>query len=178
MIERLERRIHVLEKQVPGFLGELEKIFGRRDTRFEFGRILLGEGPHIYFQIDSSRGPVDIYLTKAAVESQDELWDRWQLAHECLHLIDPHEDPTNVLEEGLATWYQNTRVPRNSVQQCRAYVEAEGLVKPFMNTLPVAIRRIRKEHRLAIGDIPANVLIQYCPEVYAVAQELTRSFRR
>ena len=156
-------------------------MFGPRDPKFEFGRILPGAEPHIRFQIDSSRGPVDIHLTeRALVKWRDETLGRWQLAHECLHLIDPHKNPTNVLEEGLATWYQNKNVPRQLARKFAdgegPYAEAETLVKPFMDTLPGAIRRIRKEGRWAIGDIPANVLIQYCPELGSKAYKLAARF--
>lgn len=178
MIERMERRIQVLEKQVPGFLGDLENMFGRRGTRFEFGRILLGAEPHIHFQIDSSRGPVDILLTEMALALwPDETLARWQLAHEYLHLIDPHKCPTNILEEGLAVCYQNKKVTRQFADREGPYAAAEELVRPFAHTLAAAIRRIRKDHRLAIGDIPEDVLLQYCPEVGARAQKLTARFR-
>ena len=195
MIARLERRIQVLEKQVPGFLGELEQMFGPRDPNFEFGRIDPEPrwSPQIVFRregrtwvnpsMDLSRVTgdiVDIHLTKKALEDPDETLARWQLAHECLHLIDPHKNPTNVLEEGLAVWYQNKNVPRQFARQFAdgegPYAEAETLVKPFMDTLPGAIRRIRKEGRWAIGDIPANVLIQYCPELGSEAYKLAARF--
>ena len=35
----MERRIQVLEQAVPRFVRDLEKMFGPRDTNFEFGRI-------------------------------------------------------------------------------------------------------------------------------------------
>ena len=176
MIEPMGTRIHLLEKEVPRFMADLEERFGLRDPQFKFGRILLGRWPHISCPRKSRI--IDICLTKEALEDPDETWAKWQLAHECLHLIDPHEDPTNVLEEGLAVWYQNKKVTRQFADHEGPYAEAEKLATPFINTLHVAIRRIRQERRLAIGDIPANVLIRFCPEVEGVAQELTRRFHR
>ena len=177
----MERRIQLLEKlekEVPGFLRDLEKMFGPRNPNFEFGGIKQGEkgeDPHIRFRRDASGGVVDIYLTENALEDPDKTWAKWQLAHECLHLIDPHKNPTNVLEEGLATYHQNDKVPRKCVIS-KCYVDAESLVKSFMKTLPDAIKRLRKECSVAIGDITEDVLIQYCPEVGARAQALTASF--
>jgi len=53
----------------------------------------------------------------------------WQLAHECVHLIDPHKDPTNFLEEGLATWYQNQKA--EGFENSKSYKRAENLVRPY-----------------------------------------------
>ena len=156
-------------------MEDLQERFGSRDSNFEFGRILLGRGPHI--SCPSISRIIDIHLTETALVSwPDETLARWQLAHECLHLIDPHKNPTNVLEEGLATWYQYNKVTRKFAERGSSWDRAEKVVRPFMNTLPAAIRRIRKDLRLAIGDIPEDVLLQYCPEVGAEAQKLTASF--
>ena len=156
-------------------MDDLEERFGPRDPNFEFGSILPGTGkrPHISCPRTSR---INICLTKEALADSDEMWARWQLAHECVHLIDPHENPTNVLEEGLAVWYQNKKVTRQFADRDGPYAEAEDLVRPFVHTLPTAIRGIRTNLRLAIGDIPEDVLIKYCPEVKGVAQELAARF--
>ena len=192
----MERRIERLEKQVPEFIRDLEEMFGPRDPKFEFGRIAPECPPTTFFRkkgitcvkrMGSCRftgGVVDIHLTREALEHPCKTLSRWQLAHECLHLIDPYGgcnssgEPlrTNVLEEGLATWYQNNRVVCRDCVVSRSYSDAENLVTPFMETLPGAIRRIRRDRRLAIGDIPEDVLIQYCPKVKGVAQKLTARF--
>lgn len=193
----MERRIERLEKQVPGFIRDLEKRFGPRDPNFEFGCIDPEPKcpPETFFRREGitcvklstgscrfTGGVVDIRLTRKALKHPDKPLAKWELAHECLHLIDPYGGcnssgkplRTNVLEEGLATWYQNKKVPRQFAE--RSYAEAEELVAPFMNTLPGAIRGIRQDLRLAIGDITEDVLIQYCPEVEKVAQKLTARF--
>ena len=106
----IKERILILKREVPWFVRDLENMFGPSDPNFEFGCIKQDGSPRIHFRNNSSGGVVDIYLAKEALQSPTEAWARWQLAHECLHLIDPHENPTNVLEEGLATYYQNNKV--------------------------------------------------------------------
>ena len=70
--------------------------------------------------------------------------------------------PTNWLEEGLAAWYQNIRVPEAEYHE-GPYAVAEELVRPLMDELPHAVKRIRRELRLRIGDISPAVLRAYCP---------------
>ena len=94
---------------------------------------------------------------------------RWQLAHECFHLLDPWFEKVNGrsaiwLEEGLATWFQNSRVPEAESHEGQ-YALAEQLVSPLMDTLPNAVRRIRQERGLRINEITPNVLQDYCPEM-------------
>ena len=170
----MRTRIERLYKQVPVFIRDLEGWLGPRDPEFEVGRIKpCLKNPHISCPRQSRI--IDIYLTRGALEEADAMRAKWQLAHECLHLIDPHEVPTNVLEEGLATWYQY-RVDPKFAERGSSWDEAAKLVTPFMGILPAAIMRIRKNLRLAIGDIPPDVLVQYCPEAERVAQKLTARF--
>ena len=151
----MREKVQILEEKVPWFVRDLEEMFGPSNPNFEFGCIRpapQGDSPHVHFRNDSSGGVVDICLTEEALQSLTEAWSTWQLAHECLHLIDPHKNPTNVLEEGLATYYQNDKVCRDFAECTGSYAEAEKLVEPFMKTLPDAIKKIRKECRVAIGD--------------------------
>ena len=106
---------------------------------------------------------------------------RWQLAHECFHLLDPWNlrvdgRQTNMLEEGLATWYQNNSVPEAECHE-DPYATAEDLVRPLMDELPHAIKRIRQERGLRIGDIPPEILRVYCPGMSEeTAWKLCQSF--
>lgn len=172
----MKRLIEKLEKQIPEFIRDLEKRFGPRDAKFELGRINPpSNGP--YISDPSTSRIIDIYLTEDALRCPDEKRARWQLAHECVHLIDPHKNPTNFLEEGLATWYQNYKFGREFAECTGHYADAEKLVCRFMDILPAAIRKIRKDRRLAIGDIPRDVLVQYCPQIEEeVAQKLVADF--
>ena len=66
-----------------------------------------------------------------------------------------------MLEEGLATWYQNKSVPEKECHDV-LYAPAEDLVKPMMDELPPAIKRIRQELGLRIGEIPPDILRADC----------------
>ena len=105
------------------------------------------------------------------------------MAHECVHLLDPHNPklsggPTNVLEEGIATWYQNQKEGRQVAEADSRYAEAEKLVLPWMEVLPAAIRRIRQKEGIPIGKIKEGVLREYCREVSLdTAQQLTQPFK-
>ena len=159
------------------FLADLEHLFGPRDRSFTLLGIDIcntpGYPPRLWFPSsgDAPDAPngrfryIVIHLGPAAFSSLARA--RWQLAHECFHLLDPWNPevdrrPTNMLEEGLATWYQNNSVPEAECHE-GLYATAEDLVRPLMDPLPHAIKRIRQERGLRIGDIPPEILRVYCP---------------
>ena len=90
----------------------LECLFGPRDPRFVFGAIRESKDnvPRTHFLSNyHTNGDcvVYIHIGKPAWEIFSPDQSEWQLAHECVHLIDPGEyGSANVLEEGLATWFQ------------------------------------------------------------------------
>ena len=159
------------------FLADIEHWFGPRDCSFVLVGIdidcTLGNSPRLWFP-DSGIAPDDaerrsrhivIRLGQAALTDLPRA--RWQLAHECFHLLDPWNQrvdgrPTNLLEEGLATWYQNSRVPEAEWHE-GLYAAAEDLVRPLMEQLPSAVKRIRRERNLRIGKFTPKVLQDYCP---------------
>ncbi|GEM_PF-4261261 len=91
------------------FLPDLECSFGRRNTKFTLGDISVSsEGPYAY----ADNHTIDIALGNNVFKdgSLNESLAVWQLAHECVHLLDPINGGSNnatVFEEGLATYYQN-----------------------------------------------------------------------
>ena len=157
------------------FLSELEQMFGQRDPSFTLVGIDIDRGPDSFPRLwypDSGVPPDDmegrsrhviIRLGSGALTDVDRA--RWQLAHECLHLLDPWNQrvdgrPTNWLEEGLASWYQNYRVPEAASRE-GSYAVAESLVTPLMESLPSIVKRIRKEQNLRIGEITPDALSEY-----------------
>ena len=160
------------------FLANIEHLLGPRDHAFTLVGIEIdstpGACPRLWYP-DSGIEPNDhearsrhvvIRLTSNALT--DPARARWQLAHECLHLLDPWNEkvdgrPANWLEEGLASWFQNSRVPEAECHEWK-YALAEDLVSPLMGELPDAVKRIRKERGLRISDITPGVLQDYCPE--------------
>ena len=166
-----------LPEYVSRFLADIEHWFGPRDRLFALVGIDIdrtpGNPPRLWFP-DSGIAPdgaerrsrhVVIRLSPEALT--DLARARWQLAHECFHLLDPWNRrvdgrSTNWLEEGLATWYQNTRVPEAEWHE-GMYAVAENLVRPLMGELPSAVKRIRRERRVRIGEFTSEMLRDYCP---------------
>ena len=129
---------------VSQFLVDIEHLFGPRDRSFTVVGIEIdmtpGACPHLWYP-DSGIAPDDpelrsrhivIRLTSNALT--DPVRARWQLAHECLHLLDPWNErvdgrPAIWLEEGLASWFQNSRVPEAKCPEGQ-YALAEDLVSP------------------------------------------------
>ena len=173
------------------FLAEIEKLFGPRDSKFTYVGLEIdttrNAKPRIWFpqtgypgrQSDKPSQHIVIRLTQSA--HSDANIAIWQLAHECVHLIDPWDTEvegrtSNVLEEGLATWYQNTIV--QGVPQDPVYEEAKSLVAPYMPELAAAIKHIRTQHKVRISAIDdPDLLLRHCPEMDPkVAEALCQRF--
>ena len=169
------------------FLEELERILGPRDEGFALGDIVrhpLGtNAPEIYCRPD--RRTVDVRIgTYAMSGAYDGHLAKWQLAHECVHLIDPNFcPPTNVMEEGMATWFQNRKVEEPFVTVFTqfggsAYDAAERLVAPLMNDgyLPERLRLLR-QNGARIGRVTSDELMGDATRIeHPAAMALTARF--
>ena len=133
---------------LPGqlFLDYLEHLFEPRDPSFPLIGIDIdmtpGECPRLWYP-DSGIAPrhrlgqsrhADVRPAPNALN--DRVRARWQLAHSCVHLLDLENEkvdgrPANRLEEGLAVWYQNSRVPEAEYRE-GLYGATEDLVAPLM----------------------------------------------
>ncbi len=174
------------------FIAELERLLGPRDPKFTYVGLEFDTTPdakpHIWFlktgypghETDIDPTHITIRLTEAA--QNDANLAIWQLAHECVHLIDPWNTeregrPSNYLEEGLATWYQNTIIQdiTNTLPQ---YVEAKSLVEPYMSELAGTVKHLRTEHNLHISAIDdRDLLLRHSPEMDTkVAERLCQGF--
>ena len=166
-----------LPEHASQFLADIERRFGPRDCSFTLVGIDIdrtpGKSPHLWYPNsgiapdDAERHSRHIVIRLGPNALTDPVRARWQLAHECFHLLDPwnekvDERPANWLEEGLASWYQNSRVPEAEHHE-GLYAAAEDLVRPLVDKLPNAIKRIRLERLLRISEITPDVLRDYCP---------------
>lgn len=159
------------------FLADIEFRFGPRDRSFTLIGIDIdrtqSKMPHLWFPDsgiaaeDAEKRSRHVVIRLGPNALTDPARARWQLAHECFHLLDPWNEkvdarPSNWLEEGLAAWYQNSRVPEAEYHG-GLYALAEDLVTLLMGELPNAITRIRRERGLRISAITPDVLREYCP---------------
>ncbi len=169
----------ILPEYVSRFLADIEHRFGPRDYSFTVTGIDIDKTPNhlprLWFpdtgiaHDDAERRSRHIVIRLGPGALTDLARARWQLAHECFHLLDPWNPkvdgrPTNWLEEGLATWYRNTKVREAEDHGNPYYDKAQKLVEPFMGDLPSAVKRIRQERGLRIGEITPDVLRGYCPD--------------
>ena len=169
------------------FLNEIETLLGPRNPNYTYVGIEFdttqNATPHIWFphvgHPDRDEGkPSNHIVIRLTDQAQtDANLAIWQLAHECVHLIDPWNiqaegRQSNYLEEGLATWYQNTiiqDIPNNLPQ----YVEAKSLVEPHMPDLAATIKHLRTNHNLRIGAIDnPDLLLKHCPNLDSNAAEI------
>ena len=161
------------------FIAEIEKLLGPRDSNFTYVGLEIettqNATPQIWFphtghpEYESGKRSkhIIIRLTESAQSNANVA--TWQLAHQCVHLIDPWQIEVegrqpNFLEEGIATWYQNTIV--QGVPYDRPYAEAKTLVEPYMPELNAAIKHIRTQHNIRISAIDdPDLLLRHCSEM-------------
>ncbi len=141
------------------YLSILEGLFGSRDPRFIFGTICKSyDGcPRTYFPKDyctTGGCIVDIHISNYPWEHCCIDQGKWQVAHECVHLIDPgKEGSANVLEEGLASWFQDdhrfhddvvNRYIQNNDSRNHHYETAKQLVAPIATDIIQTVKDIRR----------------------------------
>ena len=187
-----------LEKQREYYMGILERLLGPRDQRFVFGSIGKStddEGmPQIHFRdFFHLNGDcvVDIHVSDEAWRKRNYHRAGWQVAHECVHVLDPGERTTNVLEEGLATWFQcKPRYHRKKVKKyiedygvevllkdCDNYIEARDLVCSCMPRIVKAVRRMRADG-VRIRETNTETLAIHLPHVdMQIIEKLCMNFR-
>lgn len=162
------------------FLKELESWLDPRDPNYDLGDVVQSPTGHPNIFHDFSKKAIDIRLTEYALTgAQGGLLAKWQIAHECVHLIDPNfSPPTNVLEEGIATWYQNRKIYPARIGSTPLYLAAEALVSQYLDSgyLQVKIREMRRRG-LRIGRFTVDELVQNAPVIDKVtAFRLAESF--
>ena len=180
--------ITFLEQQRDRYIEILEELFGSRDQRFVFGSI--GEAsyrddmPQTYFPNGfdlNGACVVDIHISRLPWRTNARVQGTWQVAHECVHLLDPGEPGTIYLEEGLATWFQCESKYHVDEVKCyiedkvrdyfkssptgtEKYIRARDLVCRCMPRLSHAIKEIRGSG-VRIRDITVEMLASRVPEV-------------
>ena len=133
----------------------------------------------------SSHPRLLVFLPKACLLKDDLTEARWHVAHESIHVLDPHSNPTNYLEEGLATWFQNEKVKEYEGYRYDPWAEAQKRVEPWLDALPRGLKRFREKQRslrlkgmtsTKIGDIRFEVLRRYCNEIDESGKSLVCTF--
>ena len=110
MNEAQKRFVDHLVCQIQRYRSILEGLFGKCDPRFVFGTVAKSTNkdnvPQTFFRgryHTDGNCVVDIHISERPWKKCRYDQGTWQVAHECVHLLDPIEGGTaNVLEEGLA----------------------------------------------------------------------------
>ena len=169
-LQRLNHSRCELQNFLEECLRDVEKLLHSRDNEeFNFPQVQFRNvtGP-----CTDVLNPPDLHVVvpeNSVLGGGDLKVARWHVAHESIHVLDPHSVPTNYLEEGLATWFQNHKVTDYPGCQYNPWYEAMQRVKPWINPLLTGLKQFRQEQRTKLGDITAETLISYCcvPEEHA-----------
>ena len=153
-------------------------MFGQCDPRFVFGAVRKSSDytPCTYFPngyYTHGGCVVDIHISDWPWEHRCYDQGTWQVAHECVHLLDPgYGGSSNFLEEGLATWFQDeSRFHDNMVKRYISrtthplpYHTAKQLVLRCRPQLIAAVKGIRSSG-IRLRDISADMLAAHLPNV-------------
>jgi len=145
-------------------LSHLEAATGDRDITYTICQPRFSDGvPHICVWPDTKE--VVAYLSRSA----ERYWPSlvFELAHESVHLLNPRVGGTNVLEEGVATYFQyhvtpevcGVRIPIT----VPAYVEAKAAVEA-LGVDVIDLARSLRERFGSLGETTADVLAELCPQ--------------
>ena len=177
-----------LYRQHEHYRTVLERMFGRFDSAF-FVSSIKGprnevDCPEVYFPDRYRRdGACRVEIRISADPWRHCLRGQaaWQVAHETVHLLNPVElGHAAVLEEGLATWFQDEPEFHDDVVKqfiaagkaihTPAYEEARDLVRECMPGIIPAVRRIRGSGS-RLSEITADQLRPFLPGVSGNAIE-------
>ena len=175
---RRQEYIENLESEVQRYTEILNDLFGPCDPRFVFGTIRKSEDdtPRIFFRdgyYTNGGCIVDIHISDFPWEHCSPDQGKWQVAHECVHLLDPGTEGTsNFLEEGLAAWFQDeSRFHDETLRQyisqnasVELYALAKTLVLRCMPQLTTAVKKIRESGQ-RIREISPDVLAAGLPHI-------------
>lgn len=164
-------------------LSDAEARYGPRDRSWTFGGInyRADGGPATMPSTDGNKSVV-ICLTQDALS--DQVLQRWQLAHEVVHLLCPPNvrEEATVFEEGLASYNQfihssggytgQNLFPRSP----HDYQTAFDLVRPLVELHPSGVRDMRAECN-SLSPLGPALISKHFPSVAEdLALELSRCF--
>ena len=150
-----------MKGQAARYIKHLERNFGPRDPKFVFRSIKKTTHPegdpqtHFPYGYSEDGCVIDIHISPEPFDNEWPDQSTWQISHECVHLLDPCKmGEANILEEGLATWFQDelrfhdgfvqSYIQRN-IPHTLNYAEAKALVEQCMPELTEVVRNTRSQ---------------------------------
>jgi len=160
-------------------MQEAEAAYGARDAGYFFAGYEFVDGvPQLWFP-----GNANVVVMQLSIEAQENLSRAaFQLSHEVIHLLNPvRAGLANVLEEGLATYFQGIFAPEFGnrwISDVPSYIDAQTAVKRLLDMDPQAISRLRAEEP-CLSKISEDMIRRLCPGVdFGLATALTARFKR
>lgn len=174
-----------LTSRLGHILTQAEGMFGKRDKEYtilgvEFNLLLR---PQIWFPGDCKH--IVIQLNQLALtEFKQALY---QLSHEIIHCISPAGMKiTNVLEEGMATYFSEWYMRNNNMGEWPAlslngidseYNEASALVKSLLTFSPNIIKDVREFQPVIARITPKDLLKADHTIPFELAEKLCKPFK-
>lgn len=166
-----------LTSRLGEMIEKMEAQFGSRDQSWTIlGIEFCGHVPKTWFPGNCKH--IIIQLGCSALV--DPVQALFQLAHECVHLLDPGVfGSATVLEEGLATHFSLQYIKQfhsNYTTSDTKYAAAAGLAAQLLDKAPTAIKDLRLQG-IKISHITASQLLLMCPQLpKSVARALATPF--
>lgn len=154
-----QQKKHYLLQKRDDYLKLATNLFGPVRHNCQLGNIIISDdGPCTSFERDINF--IDVKLSKTCFIRDDSLQSEWELAHECIHILDGRDIywGTNVMEEGLCTWFQQEQVCKNNLQY--PYLHCYNLVEKQMPQIINSIKTIRTQRHTDISDVDSPLLQQ------------------
>ena len=160
-------------------LNRAQADYGPRDESYTIlGIEFENNAPQIWYPGNCKH--IAIQLTPDTITNQ--IQGCYQLAHECIHLLSPSGGyRTNILEEGLATYFAHQYVEKEfdfpmPAAIPIAYETARQLVHKLLEFDANAVKKIRKS-QFAISKITSENILEVVPQFNpADAQVLEQDF--
>lgn len=132
-------------------LCKAETLLGKRDRKYSLATPAFeADGPFI--RVIEDEWAVAILSKNAAGYWPTAIWE---LAHECIHLLDPTIGNTNYFEEGIAVIFQEEMTPTLANVSQRVLVSSPHYVhaKNLLSRLPGTPFEAAKKMRLRLGPL-------------------------
>jgi hypothetical protein len=123
-------------------LWEIQQTFGPRDPGLTILGVEFADVPLPCHWFPRGRNYVVIQLQIATMRDKARAY--FQMAHECVHLLDPGGGTANVLEEGLATWFA-FKFTRQTDAGHPKYQAAAQFASDLMQMDPGAVKSLRSQ---------------------------------
>lgn len=171
-------RSMTLARWTSEILISIEEKYGARDNRFTFVGIEFEDRkPQTWFHPAGRGLHVAIRLNKNVWENPSRAL--FQLAHECVHLLDPSQNNTApVIEEGLAVLTSREFMARirGTWASRGKYARAGLLAEQALRINPNVVRNIRAEE-VPFVEMTPGMLLDHCTGLDpAIAETLCSRF--